>query len=171
MQFRRAQRIAEPGAHCADHMLGGEVAIGRDAPPAGEDRQYAEDRERIGCEHRAGSRGSDDQPTKRGADREARRAMLLAYLSWLAFAPPAMALGVRDWKQSQKPRAWWTKAEPSSSPAAIAVNVAAGVVPTTGTPQKADDISVLPAVGGGVAIVAGAILLGVAWKRRKARRR
>lgn len=81
------------------------------------------------------------------------------------------ALGVRDWKQSQKPRAWWTKAEPSSSPAAIAVNVAAGVVPTTGTPQKADDISVLPAVGGGVAIVAGAILLGVAWKRRKARRR
>ena len=35
--------------------------------------------------------------SKRGADREARRAMLLAYLSWLAFAPPAMALGVRDW--------------------------------------------------------------------------
>ena len=35
--------------------------------------------------------------TKRGADRESRRAMLLAYLSWLAFAPPAMALGVRDW--------------------------------------------------------------------------
>ncbi len=35
--------------------------------------------------------------SKRGADREARRAMLLAYLSWLAFAPPAMALSVRDW--------------------------------------------------------------------------
>ena len=34
--------------------------------------------------------------TKRSADRESRRAMLLAYLSWLAFAPPAMALGVRD---------------------------------------------------------------------------
>ena len=37
------------------------------------------------------------QATKRSADRESRRAMLLAYLSWLAFAPPAMALGVRDW--------------------------------------------------------------------------
>jgi serine/threonine protein kinase len=35
--------------------------------------------------------------SKRSADRESRRAMLLAYLSWLAFAPPAMALGVRDW--------------------------------------------------------------------------
>jgi eukaryotic-like serine/threonine-protein kinase len=34
----------------------------------------------------------------RSSERERRRAMLLGYLSWLAFAPPAVALGVRDWE-------------------------------------------------------------------------
>jgi tRNA A-37 threonylcarbamoyl transferase component Bud32 len=36
--------------------------------------------------------------SKRSAEREKRRAMLLGYLAWLAFAPPAVALGVRDWE-------------------------------------------------------------------------
>ncbi|MEZ4309806.1 MAG: serine/threonine-protein kinase [Polyangiaceae bacterium] len=35
--------------------------------------------------------------SQRSAEREKRRAMLLLYLAWLAFVPPAIALGVRDW--------------------------------------------------------------------------
>ncbi|MBK8257526.1 MAG: protein kinase [Polyangiaceae bacterium] len=36
--------------------------------------------------------------SQRAADKEKRRAMLLGYLAWLALAPPAVALGVRDWE-------------------------------------------------------------------------
>ncbi len=36
--------------------------------------------------------------SQRASEREKRRAMLLGYLAWLAFAPPAVALGVRDWE-------------------------------------------------------------------------